>query len=72
MKYLVSGKAILCFEDGRAVTLDTGIHEYTDDVTGHWAFPSYAQALDNPVEQPEQDDKKGRAGNGKKQSSSDS
>ncbi|MCT8354037.1 STY1053 family phage-associated protein [Photorhabdus kayaii] len=72
MKYLVSGKAILCFEDGRAVTLDPGIHEYTDDVAGHWAFPFYAQTLDNPVEQPERDDKKGRAGNGKKQSSSDS
>ncbi|NHB89733.1 STY1053 family phage-associated protein [Photorhabdus tasmaniensis] len=70
MKYLVSGKAILCFEDGRAVTLEPGIHEYTDDVAGHWAFPFYAQTLDNPVE--EQGDKKGRAGNGKKQSSSDS
>ncbi|PQQ36471.1 hypothetical protein C6H68_19245 [Photorhabdus luminescens] len=64
MKYLVSCKAILCFEDGRAVTLDPGIHEYTDDVAGHWAFPFYAQALDNPVE--EHDDKKERAGNGKK------
>ncbi|KER02823.1 STY1053 family phage-associated protein [Photorhabdus temperata] len=72
MKYLVSGKATLCFEDGRAITLDPGIHEYPNEVAEHWAFPFYAQALDGPVEQQEQDDKKGRAGNGKKQSSADS
>ncbi|ERT11201.1 hypothetical protein O185_20725 [Photorhabdus temperata J3] len=69
-RYMVTDSVTLSFPDGREVVLSPGVHEYTDDVAEHWAFTSYAQALDNHIE--EQDDKRGRAGNGKKQSSSDS
>ncbi|MCC8421468.1 STY1053 family phage-associated protein [Photorhabdus thracensis] len=71
-RYMVTGSVTLSFPDGREVVLLPGIQTFSDEVAKHWAFPFYAQTLDNPVEQPERDDKKGRAGNGKKQSSSDS
>ncbi|WP_146747926.1 MULTISPECIES: STY1053 family phage-associated protein [unclassified Photorhabdus] len=67
---MVTGSVTLSFPDGREAVLSPGIKSFSDEVAKHWAFPSYAQALDNPVE--EQDDKRGRAGSDKKQSSSDS
>ncbi|MDE9437786.1 hypothetical protein KKI95_18075 [Xenorhabdus bovienii] len=68
-RYMVTGSATLSFPSGQDVTLSPGIHAFEDVVIQHWAFTHYATPLDDPGQQ---DDKRGRAGNGKKQSSADS
>ncbi len=68
-RYMVRQHATLSFFRGQDVQLSPGIHPFDDDVVQHWAFAHYATPLDDTEQQ---DDKKGRAGNGKKSSSADS
>ncbi|EMQ2227344.1 hypothetical protein WAS61_004702 [Citrobacter freundii] len=49
MKYVVSGGAMLSFEDGTKFELTQGIHDgsaFPAEVKKHWAFKAYAKPLD--------------------------